>query len=156
MKRFHFPLEKVLRYRQLLVEAEEAKLEAAVARVLEIDRGVAELDTESTGTADKVRATLAAAGQIEPSHLAFYPDYRFLLARNRQSLIDARQRAEADVERQRAALVEARRAHEILMRARTLAKERWQADFLKEQEAVAGELFLSSWGRRRSSSRLPG
>ena len=149
MKRFHFPLEKVLRYRQLLVEAEEAKLEAATARVREIDRLVADIDTESSGTADAVRAMLASERELEPSYLATYPDYRFLLARNRHGFLAERERALVAVERQRLALVEARRAHEILVRARSMAKDRWQSEFLKEQETVAGELFLSSWGRRR-------
>lgn len=137
----------MLRYRQLLVEAEEAKLEAATARVRGIELRIGALEQESAGTAAAVRAFLAAEREIESAHLAAYPDYRFLLARNRQGLEEERHRALAEVEQQRLRLLEVRRAHEVLLRAREIAKEKWQAEFRKDQELMAGELFLSSWGR---------
>lgn len=149
MKRFAFPLEKVLRFRELTAETEAARLEACLGRVREIEASLAALDRASQATADEVRASFVASAPIEPSHLVTYPDYRFLVARNREALLGERARAVADASRQRAVLIEARRACEVLTRARQLARERWQAAMLLEQENTASELFLSGWKRRR-------
>lgn len=148
MKRFHFPLDRVRRYRQLLVEAEEARLEGLLAQVRQLDERVAVLDREGSSTADQVRQSLAASCEVRPREMAAYPEYRSLLARQRRGLELERRRAMEAVDRQRAAVIEARRAREILERARALAKENWQAEYLKEQESTAGELYLSQWKRR--------
>lgn len=149
MKRFTFPLEKVLRFRELIAETEAARLEGCLARVREIDARLAALDRANQDTMAEVRASFAVASQIESSHLVTYPDYRFLVSRSRDALVGERSRAMAEVSRQRAILIEARRACEVLSRAKQLARERWQAAFLLEQENTASELFLSGWKRRR-------
>ena len=148
MKRFHFPLDRVRRYRQLLVEAEEVRLEGLLAQVRQIDERLAVLEREGRSTAAQVRQSLAATCEVRPREMAAYPVYRSLLARNRQGLEQERRHAVEAVDRQRAAVIEVRRAREILERARLLAQEHWQAEYLKEQESTAGELYLSKWKRR--------
>ncbi len=152
MKRFSFPLDRVLRYRHLQVEAEEARLEAQLAQVRQIDDRLAGLENEASNTADQIRPTLTATSEVMLPALAAYPAFRLLLARERHGLQLARRQAMEAVDRQRAAVVEARRACEILERARSLAHDLWQAQHLREQEALAGELYLSKWRRRRSGN----
>ena len=159
MKRFHFPLDRVLRFRQLEAEAEEARLEPLLARVRECDARLAALVQEGVDTAAAVRrsmepetgAAAAAPPSFHPDELATYPDYRFLLARGRTLLEAERRQATEAVARQRLKVIAAHQAREVLERARANARARWDAAYAKEQEETAGELYLAQWTRRRSN-----
>ena len=148
MKRFRFPLDRVLRYRQLLAEAEEVRLQAQLAHISQIDARIAQLEGEGDRTAESVRLSVAAHREVRPGELTTYPDYRAALARGKRGLLEEKRKAIEEAVRQRAALVEARRAREVLERARGNAREDWQAAYLREQESTAGELFLSKWKPR--------
>jgi hypothetical protein len=154
MKRFHFPLDRVLRFRELEAEAEEARLEALLARVRDFDARLAALDQEGADTAAAVRLSMQpsasnACGPVfHPDELATYPDYRFLLARGRTLLEAERRYARDAVERQRLKVIAAHRAREVLERAKTQARARWDAAYAKEQEETASELYLARWRRR--------
>ena len=148
MRRFRFPLDRVLRYRQLLAEAEEARLEAQLAHIAQIDARMAQLEREWDRTAESVRLNVAARLEVRPSEFTTYPDYRALLARGKRGLVEEKRKAVEETGRQRAAVVEARRAREILVRARGIAHDDWRAAYLREQESTAGELFLNKWKRR--------
>jgi hypothetical protein len=148
MKRFRFNLDRVLHYRKLQVETEEGKLQVQLARLRDIESRIAHLEKEGALTQDAVRRNLACGGEVRPVELAGYPDYRFLLARGRLTLAAERRRRLEELERQRAAVIEAHRAREILERARAAAHQRWLAEYGKEQEATAAELYLNKWKRR--------
>lgn len=155
MKRFHFPLDRVLRFRQLEAEAEEARLEALLARVREFDTRLAAVDQEGADTAAAVRRSMSPADGLadaafHPDELATYPDYRFLLARGRAMLEAERRYAVDAVARQRLKVIAAHQAREVLERARAQARARWDAAYAKEQEETAGELYLAQWTRRRT------
>ena len=147
MKRFHFPLDRVLRYRQLLAEAEEAKLQGQLAGVHQMDEAIARLERERTRTEEAIRESLAANRQVKSAELASYPDYRSLLARNERGLADERRRRLAEAEQQRTRVLAAHRSREILEQARAQAHDRWRTDHGKEQDATAGELYLGQWKR---------
>lgn len=148
MKRFQFPLDRVLRYRQMQAEAEEARLQAQLARLGELDGQIAGLEREGLRTQDAVRQTLAVNCEVLPGQLATYPGYRLVLARGKQGLLEERRRRVPEVEKQRLAVLNAYRAREVLQRARLEAHRRWQAEYTKEMDATAGELYLSKWKRR--------
>ena len=148
MKRFQFPLDRVLRYRQMQAEAEEARLQAQLARLGELDGQIAGLEREGLRTQEAVRRTLAADCEVLSSQLATYPGYRVVLAHAKKGLLEERRRRVQEVEKQRAAVLNAYRAREVLQRARLEAHNRWQADYNKEMDATAGELYLSKWKRR--------
>ena len=155
MKRFHFPLDRVLRFRQLEAEAEEARLEPLLARVREYDARLAALDAEGENTQAAVRQSMqpsggAASATFHPDELATYPDYRFLLARGRAMLEAERRFAVDAVARQRQQVIAAHQAREVLVQARAHAKSRWDAAYAKEMEETAGELYLAQWTRRKS------
>lgn len=147
MKRFRFSLDRVLRYRQLQVEAEEAKLQAQLARLRDVDARIAQLDQETARTEAAVRRQLTAGAEIRTAELAAYPDYRFLLARGQRSLGEERRRRLEEITRQRAVLLEAHKAREVLERARENARKEWLSAYAKEQEDTAAELFLTKWKR---------
>ena len=147
MKRFHFPLDRVLRFRQLQAEAEEARLQAHLTRLKQVDERIAQLEREGSRTEEGVRQSLAANREVMPGVLNTYPAYRLVLARGKRAILEDRRRVAEEVERQRKAVIEARRAREILQRAREHALERWRSDYGKEQDEMASELFLSKWKR---------
>ncbi len=149
MKRFGFPLERVLRYRQLQAEAEQARLEQGLAELARLDSHLQQLDREGLRTEEAVRQSLAAESEIHSAHLVGYPDYRSVLSRSRQGLLDDRRRAVAEVDRQRGAVIEARRSCEILARGRERTLSQWREDFARELEINAGELFLNKWKKPR-------
>ena len=148
MKRFQFPLDRVLRYRQMQAETEEARLQAQLGRLAEVDGQIAGLEREGLRTEDAVRQTLAADCEVLPGQLASYPGYRLVLARGKKGLLEERRRRVEEVEKQRAAVLHAHQAREVLQRARAEAHRRWEEDYNKETDATAGELFLSQWKRR--------
>jgi flagellar biosynthesis chaperone FliJ len=145
MKRFQFPLERVLRFRQLQAEAEQARLEQRRAELARIDEHLVELDREGTRTEDAVRRSLGAENEVLSGQMVTYPGYRSVLSRSRRGLSAERGRALEAIERQWAVVVEARRTCEILERARASAFGQWQAGFARELESTAGELFLNKW-----------
>jgi len=154
MKRFQFPLDRVLRYRQIQAEAEEAKLQALLAKLAELDRGIAQFEAEGRRTEDAVRQSLAANREVVSGEMVSYPNYRFVLARGKRAMLEERRRRMNAVEQQQASALAAYRACEILARARTKARERWQSEYTKEMDALAGELFLNKWTppRRKPTS----
>lgn len=147
MKRFQFPLDRVLRFRQLQAETEEARLQAQLARLHQIEERITQLDNEGLRTEQNVRQSIAPRSEVNASAMLTYPNYRSVLARGRQAFEEERRRRQADVERQRKVVLEAFRAQEILERARKQALDRWRADYNKEQDNAAGELFLTKWKR---------
>ena len=129
-------------------EAQEAKLQTQLARLGELDSQIAQLDQEGLRTEEAVRQSVGVDHEILPGQLAAYPGYRLVLARGKKGLLGERNRRLEEIEKQRAAVLNAYRAREVLQRARSQAHSRWEADYTKEMDATAGELFLSKWKRR--------
>jgi flagellar export protein FliJ len=148
MKRFQFPLDRVLRYRHLQAEAEEAKLQAQLTRLRQLEERLELIDREGARTEEAVRQSLVPPHEVRSEDMVTYPNYRSVLARGKRGLEQERQRRLAEIERQRANVLEAYRAREILERARKQALDHWRAEYTKEQDAMAGELYLTQWRRR--------
>jgi flagellar export protein FliJ len=151
MKRFQFPLERVRDYRKVQMEAEQARLEECRARLLAVEEMLTELARQRIESDNEVRSQEARAAVVPVSEVAAYPDYRRHLDQMARMLERRRAEALARLEQQRQRLVEARRRFEILDRARGYARAEWQYEFDREQEALAGELFLANWSRKRGA-----
>jgi flagellar export protein FliJ len=149
MKRFRFPLERVLAYRRLQMEAEQARLEQSRQRLAAADARIAQWREECERTLAAVRQALAPGADVSATALATYPNYRSAIGRAGAALASERARAAGEVAKQLAKTVEARRTHEVLAKARSQARTRWEEDVQREIEATAGELFLAQWRRRR-------
>jgi hypothetical protein len=144
MKRFHFPLERVRRWRDGQARLEELKLQ--------------QLAEQSKGLGNEKRAVESAAAQsqrevleqprIEAIQLQSLDAFR-RHTRNKIRDLEIREReAEAAVELQRQRAMQARRDAELLERLKQKALDAWQAASDREQEALAAELYLAKRPRR--------
>jgi hypothetical protein len=145
MKRFTFPLETARQWRNRQAEIQEMRLQQLVAEKQNIeDRRVAldeELDRERRRIGD---------GAIDVQRLASLDRYATFVTREQHRLAAARADCERRIEAQRAVLMEARRAFQLIERLKEKALIEWQAAGAKEQEELAAELFLARRAREES------
>ena len=143
MQRFRFPLEKVREWRGTQVELEEARLEKLLGERQQLEAALAQLDAGRVSEERAVlRQTRVAAEQL--AALDYYRIYVEERKRQTQAQIDECGRS---VAQQRTRLMEARRNFELLDRLKERRLAEWRLDFSREQEALAGELYLARWRR---------
>jgi flagellar export protein FliJ len=143
MKRFHFPLERVRRWRAEQAAVEELKLQGLYGRMAALVDEKAKVESERAASEHQV----LEQASVEASELQALDAYRWH-ARNRIAGIEKRQRdVAAQVEQQRQTLMEARRKAELLERLKTKMFEQWRALTDREEETVAAELYLAKWRR---------
>ena len=148
MKRFHFPLDRVLAFRRLTAEAEQAKLEQCAAHVRAIDERIAALSRHEAGERDSVRGMESPEQPgVSTVSLNVYPAYRGAVNRMRAELDRQRAQAVHQFELQRNNSIAANQARELLERAKEMAQQRWTEEFNREIENNAAELFLARWKR---------
>ena len=146
MKRFHFPLERIRQFRRLQMETEESRLAECRQRLEAVNHMVAELDRQRED-ADEDARRRTGAGLAKPAELESLALWRGHARRLDAELAERRSKEAVAVELQRRRLVEARRKYEILDRLRDKTLRGWRADWDRETEALAGELYLSRWSR---------
>jgi hypothetical protein len=145
MKRFHFPLDRVRRWRSEQAALEELKLEQLRAESGRITAARVEVEAEGVRSSQQVRSQPA----IDPIELTSLESYGLHLRRRVYELTNLERQAEARVLEQRQRVIEARRQYELLDRLRQKAWREWLAAADKEQEDLASELFLARTVRKR-------
>lgn len=139
MKRFHFPLERVRRWRDGQAALEEVKLE-------QLREGLAALGAQKRGIeSERARSLQQVLHQpaVEAVDLHNLDAYR-VHARDQIRAIENREReAETRLEQQRQRVIQARRDAELLERLKQKALQEWQAASDREQESLAAELYLA-------------
>lgn len=148
MKKFEFPLERIRQFRKLQMETEQARLEQCNARLMAVDAMIGESKRQRLDADADVRRVESSGGEVSIAAVRSHSAFRGYLTRVDQMLAARRTQAEADLETQRGALLEARKRYEILDRFKDQSRKGWQAEFDREQEALAGELFLAKWNHR--------
>jgi hypothetical protein len=139
MKRFHFPLERVRRWRLEQLNVEELKLQKVRADRQLLAEAKQQVRDGMAKSRRDVLAQPAVLG-MELENLDSYGIHVRELVRGFEKL---EQEAEAKVVEQRNRVLEARRQFELLDGLRTKALVKWRAEGDREQEALAGELYLS-------------
>jgi len=146
VQRFQFPLEQALKWRATCLDLENAKL----ARLRhERDRAArlratvqADAQRESAAFRQRLRGTTGA-------ELSILAGYRQGVAVRLKNLASTIARCEAQIEKQRAAVLEADREMRLLERLKQRQFEEWTYELSREIENTAAELFLAN--RRRAS-----
>jgi flagellar export protein FliJ len=137
MKRFQFPLERVLRYRRTqadLVRAKLSRLEAELAKMRQDRRDVME------GFQAEVRQADASSSQrLELGR------YRMVVEIQVQRLDQAIGAKAKEVAAQRELYVKANQAAEVLDKVKGKQYERWEQDLAKELDSLAMDSYLSRW-----------
>jgi flagellar export protein FliJ len=142
VKKFHFPLERVLAFRRLQRDLERAALERALGEVRRIEELAEEVRREAESTARDV-VTRSAQEPLDGTQLSGLDGYQHYLKRVARDVEIHRQRAEAAAGQQRSKLVEAERRMKVLEHLQERAREQWTQALNKEVEDFAAEAFLA-------------
>ncbi|HEV8038559.1 MAG TPA: hypothetical protein VGP62_06830 [Bryobacteraceae bacterium] len=145
MKRFDFPLDRVRRWRLEQLTSEELKLQQVRAERQALADATQQVRDSVANSAREVLAQPSMPG----FDLENLDSYRIHVRQRVRAFEDLEQQAEARVLDQRGKVLEARRHFELLDGLRQKAFAKWKAAGDREQEALAGELFLSRSTRNR-------
>lgn len=144
MRRFKFRLDTVLEWRRLQLEVEETKLQRLFEELHRINREEERLAAE---LAEATRVVTTAAS-VEAADLAALESYRGWVSRENARLARARADCQKRITAQRERVTAAERDLRLFEKLKERRFEEWRLESDKEQEALAGELFLARWGKK--------
>jgi flagellar export protein FliJ len=149
VKKFKFPLERLLELRRLQEEMERARLMRLAAGIRQVEERRSELGRLEERAAGDVRRSLTAGYEPPVGPLSALAGFRERIRR-----LDRRMEAQrAELEQQaagcRAELLEASRRTQVLETCREKAFAEWRSAVDHEMENLAGELHLAKWKPRR-------
>jgi hypothetical protein len=145
MARFHFPLERVLRWRLVQLAAEEAKQKKLLQEQVQLQTLGAELGVEKS----RLSSSLATLPDLRGEDLRAMTAYSVRLKRLGETIAERAARCERNLTVQR------KKYHDALQRCRLLEelKARRTAEWRQEQsrqlETLASESYLANWNRER-------
>lgn len=147
MKKFRFPLARVLELRQRDLDAAQSRVAALRNRREALEGEARRLDAErrEAGTQTLAKPTLSGR------ELAAVGHYVAELDRRRRLSLAAARRIAAEESAAVTAAVEARRKVRLLEILESKRRRAHLAAFDKEQEALTAELFLAAVARRDSN-----
>jgi flagellar export protein FliJ len=151
MKAFRFPFERIREWRGQQLEIEEARLQRLFAERNALRARRAELDRQRLAEEQALRAPAVAQAEELAALDAFA---RYVIAEKKR-LGEAEAECERRIEAQQAAVLEARRRVELLDRLKEKQLSEWRREFDREQENLAGELFLAKWRPLQAAVQPP-
>ena len=141
MKKFHFPLARVMDWRRTQTRMEEAKLEQLYGEIRGLDARRAELNAERT----RSELALLAAPSVTGLQLAELDAFqRFSVAeqgRLERQQLDCRQRIAATIQ----VVAAKRRDVRLLERLKDERLKAWNSELGREIDAQADETYLAKW-----------
>jgi len=145
MKRFHFPLDSVLSWRATMLEHEEAKLQQLFAEQQRIVFAIERTKAEGAAAEQIVREQREIVSTDFQSLAAFR-----LRVEQRGIELNQRKAQQAErIEKQRQAVLEAERRHQLLARLRDRRASEWRYEAGRETETFAQEAFLNRWSAQK-------
>jgi len=146
--RFHFSLEKVLRWRSVELTAEEAKLKALVQEQLHLQAQLAEVSTERS----KLISSLGTMPDLRGDDLRTLTACSLRLRRNAENLAQQLLRCGRDLGKQRRIYSEAKRRVRLLEELKDRRFQQWKYEEAAALEVLASESFLANWNRERKQN----
>jgi hypothetical protein len=145
MARFHFPLEKVLRWRLVQLAAEEAKQKQLLQEQVKLQTLGAELGVEKS----KLCNSLATLPDLRGEDLRAMTAYSLRLKRLAESVAEQIARCERNLAIQRKKYRDAQQRCRLLeeLKAKNIAD--WRQEQGRELETLAAESYLANWNRDR-------
>lgn len=145
MTSFHFRLEKVLEWRRIELEQEEARFRSQSDALAAIDRRRAELEAGGIRAEVQVREWNPLAG----NDLTALSAYRAHVRRSESRLSAERQACQGALAERKVALLEAQRRCRLLERLKERRHAEWREGVDRELQELASESFLARWNRER-------
>jgi flagellar export protein FliJ len=146
MKKFSFPLDRVLVWRRLELEREQAALQ----RLLADRNALAAKETAMRAQRSDAERLISANRYVDAETVATLPDWQSYMKKAIAAAASAVVVAEQKAAAQQARFFEAKRRVGLLERLREKRLDGWEAELGREEEAFAAEAFLArSVGLRR-------
>ena len=146
MKRYVFSLAGVLRLRVQQAEAAEAKLALLYTELQTIQTRQQEFEDQLQKDQDEL---LTPNRVLAAESLLQMDAYRRWAAIERRRQTQVAAQCIARIQEQNASVIEAKRNQQLLERLRDRARQRWELDRAREEQALAEEAFMSQWGRHQ-------
>ena len=144
MKKFNFPLARVMDFRRMQARVEEVKLEALYAELRAIDtREVARIQ-------EKVQAekTLKSAKSVTGFDLEVFDSYRVAMKEDQKRMDKTRADCRKRIDAQLALLTAKRRDVKLLEHLKENRFEKWEKEMFKEIDQLAEEAYLAKFGKK--------
>ncbi len=145
MAQFHFPLEKVLRWRALELASQEGKLEKLLRDQLRLQTMRAALSAEKSN----LDRSLAALPDLRGADLRAASAFGLHLKRQAENLAEQAARCDRDLSEQKKRYRAAKQRFRLLEELKARKFEQWRQDQARELESLATESFLAVWNRDR-------
>ena len=149
MKRFSFPLERVMEFREAQAAAEKQKLAMLMQQLGQVNESLKQLHASR----QNAEQSLAGSGRIVGLELNTLGAFRAAVQQREQSLLRTRGNLEARIAEQRREVVKLRRQHRLLEKLRERRLAEWAGEVNREAEQLTAECFLSGWSRERLRNR---
>jgi flagellar export protein FliJ len=143
MKKYSFPLSRVMAWRQTQVQLEQAKLERLHAELHGLENRIATLRNDVQASHRAVVLSRAATGAELAALDAFRRSAAAQCGHLETAVVGCRQRIAAQMN----AITQRRREARLLERLQERKFTAWTADYAKEIDQQADELFLAALGR---------
>jgi len=148
VKKFRFSLDRLRQLREARLESERALLNSLVVERGELQRRWTELEEEEMRAMSELRLKRV----VEVQELAALDGFRRFAGVERVRLQAAAASLDGRIERQRQAVLDARRQVEALNSLRQRRLEAWRKEMDRETENAVAELVIARWreGRGRA------
>ena len=144
MKKFTFPLGRVMDWREAQARLEELKLEALYGELRAIDSRERSLDFEREAAETSVAARGATGAE-----LARLGEFRRFLVAERTRLEKLRAACSQRITAQIQVVAQKRRDRKLLERLKQQRLIAWNRDWNRELDAQADEAYLARWNGAR-------
>jgi len=146
LKRYQFSLAGVLRLRIQQTEAAEAQLALMHQELEQIrDRQQGLINDLRRDQADLFRPDRLLSGEA----LVQMDEYRRWVTLERRRQDQAAAECIARLQEQNTRVLEAKRNQQLLEKLRDRARQRWEIESAREEQALAEEAFMSQWGKQQ-------
>lgn len=143
MTKFHFSLDKVLRWRALELAAEEAKLERLLREQLRLQTLRADLSAEKS----KLDQSLDTLPDLRGTDLRAVSAYSLHLKQQAHNLVALVTKCERDLLEQKKNYRAAKQRYRLLEELKARKFEEWRQEQAREMESLAAEAYLAIWNR---------
>jgi flagellar export protein FliJ len=144
MKKFNFPLARVMDFRRMQARVEEVKLEALYAELRAIDTREVALIQEKV----QAEKTLKSAKSVIGFDLEVFDSYRVAMKEDQKRMDKARADCRKRIDAQLAVLTAKRRDVKLLEHLKENRFEKWEKEMFKEIDQLAEEAYLAKFVKK--------